>query len=265
LKKIAVMLAIFFITLIPKHSFAADNNAPVIAPIVSYLLSDTENKELGKIMPLGDSITFDWFYGDTRPDSLRTGYRSHLWWKLEEKGYKMNFVGSRSTGAAISPSFDGNNEGYAGWTVFQVALNISNWLRENPPDTILLHIGTNNPVNGFTYDQSVNDVNYILDRVDDFERERGVKIKVILARILKCQKHPGWMEEFNRRLGIMAQHRIDTGDNLVVVDMENGAGINYSTDIRDGIHPTNCGYEKMANVWYTALTGKDAPALKSCY
>jgi lysophospholipase L1-like esterase len=70
---------------------------------------------------------------------------------------------------------------------------------------------------------------------------------------------------YNRRLGTMAQRRIDQGDNLMVVNMESGAGLNYSRDLVDGIHPTNCGYEKMANLWYEALTGEDAPALTSCH
>ena len=277
MKKIVTITWVFFVIFNPVYIFANQNITPIISylladnkssstsisPIVSYLLSD--NKNLGKIMPLGDSITFDWYYGDSRPESLRTGYRSHLWWKLKERGYIMDFVGSRNTGGAVSPSFDGNNEGYTGWTVYYIAKNISTFLKNNPPDTILLHIGTNNPINGYTYDQSVNDVSYILDRVDEFERSRGIKIKVILARVLKCKKHPGWMEEFNRRLGAMAQRRIDAGDDLVVVDMENGAGIDYNKDLRDGIHPTNCGYEKMANVWFRALTGKNPPPLQFCH
>ena len=52
------------------------------------------------------------------------------------------------------------------------------------------------------------------------------------------------MIDYNRRLGTMAQRRIDRGDDLMVVNMESGAGLNYSRDLVDGIHPTNCGYEK---------------------
>ncbi len=51
----------------------------------------------------------------------------------------------------------------------------------------------------------------------------------------------------------MAQNRIDEGDDIIIVDMENGAGINYSTDLVDGIHPNDTGYSKMANVWFKAL------------
>ena len=51
----------------------------------------------------------------------------------------------------------------------------------------------------------------------------------------------------------MAQQRIDNGDKIVIVDMENGAGLNYSSDMRDPAHPTDTGYNKMATVWFNAL------------
>ncbi|MCK5685424.1 hypothetical protein KAJ27_14930, partial [bacterium] len=33
-----------------------------------------------KIMPLGDSITWDWYYNDIRTDAELSGYRNHLWY-----------------------------------------------------------------------------------------------------------------------------------------------------------------------------------------
>jgi hypothetical protein len=36
-----------------------------------------------------------------------------------------------------------------------------------------------------------------------------------------------------------------------VVDMENGAGIDYdSSDMKDRLHPSQTGYDKMATHWY---------------
>ena len=37
--------------------------------------------------------------------------------------------------------------------------------------------------------------------------------------------------------------------------MENGAGIDYSTEMIDNLHPTDAGYEKMASLWYSELSG----------
>jgi hypothetical protein len=106
--------------LLPFRLLANDANLSV-SPIISYLLTGkklpntmpvitsyllSKDKDLGTIMPLGDSITWDWYYGDTRPDSLRHAYRNHLWWKLKAEHYKMNFVGSRYNGGAVRPSYD---------------------------------------------------------------------------------------------------------------------------------------------------------------
>jgi lysophospholipase L1-like esterase len=264
--------------LLPFRLFANDANQS-ISPVISYLLANKDrintmpvitsyllssDKNLGTIMPLGDSITWDWYYGDTRPDSLRHAYRNHLWWKLQAAHYKMNFVGTRYNGSAVRPKYDGNNEGYTGWSAYQIYKNIYNWLKKNPADIILLHIGTNDSVS-VSPDTAVQYVSLILDEIDRFEKDNHRNIKVVLAKIILYPKEADWVKTYNNKLGNMAQNRIGRGDNIVIVDMLNGAGINFSKDLIDGIHPTNCGYEKMANLWFKALTGKPAPKLKSCY
>lgn len=233
-----------------------------MAVIVSYLLSDLEEAGSTKIMPIGDSITWDWYYGDPRTDAERSGYRSHLWYKLQEIGYKADFVGSRTNGGAVAPRFDGANEGYTGWTSYQIADQVYHWLEMNPPDVVLLHIGTNDSVH---YASDTAGVEQILDQVDFFEKNRGLHIKVIVARIISLPSNPNWISRFNRNLDAMVRSRIVSGDDLEIVDMEYGAGLNYGRDLIDGIHPTNCGYEKMANVWFKVLTGRSSPGLKSCY
>lgn len=51
----------------------------------------------------------------------------------------------------------------------------------------------------------------------------------------------------------MARLRTDAGDLLIVVNMENGAGLAYPDDIQDAWHPTQGGYDKMAELWYQKL------------
>ena len=56
----------------------------------------------------------------------------------------------------------------------------------------------------------------------------------------------------------MAQARMP-GDKIKIVDMEDGAGIDYDMrpagDMFDLLHPYQygAGYDKMADVWYSAL------------
>jgi acyl-CoA thioesterase-1 len=202
-----------------------------------------------KIMPLGDSITWDWYYWDNRTDAERSGYRNYLWYLLQNDGYEVDFVGSRVNGGVVTPLFDGDNDGYTGYTSHQIADMVYNLLTINTPDIILLHIGTNDWPS-----TSVYGVERILNEIDRFEQNHNITIKVVLAQIIKLPARDiTWAGKFNDNLYDMAKNRIDEGDDIILIDMENGAGINYSTDLVDGIHPNNTGYSKMANVWFNAI------------
>ncbi len=211
-----------------------------------------------RIMPLGDSITWDWHFDDTRTDAKRSGYRNYLWYKLENVGYSAEFVGSRTTGGAIEPYFDGDNEGHKGWTSHQIANHVYNYLKLNPSDVVLLYIGTNDE------STSVGGVEKILDEIDRFEGDSGTQVQVVLALIMSNVINPKVISMYNNNLNAMAKSRIDNGDDVLIVNMENGAGIVYNgpnRDFRDGVHPNDCGYEKMANIWFTALTGEASPGI----
>lgn len=213
----------------------------------SFSLSSVLQAQI-KIMPLGDSITWDWYYGDGRPDSIRHGYRNHLWYQLQNANYDVDFVGSLNNGGSISPSFDGDNEGYTGHFCHQIASNVYHYLLTNTPDIILLHIGTNGSAS-FSPSKSVADAENILNEIDRFERDKKVKITVILAQIINLQKNPFWINSYNSQLAIMAQNRITNGDDIILVNMQSAVG----WDLIDGIHPTNSGYQKMATAWFNKL------------
>ena len=198
-----------------------------------------------KIMPCGDSITYDNHSGDSRPSSERTSYRSHLWYALQDGGYDVDFVGSVVAGEAIVPPFDPDNEGHPGWTDSQVRDNIYNWLVATPADIVLLHIGTN------ALSSDPDQVEEILDNIDTYETNSGNHVTVLLARIINRIDYSSTTTDFNDNVEAMAIAR--TGDDIVMVDMEDGAGINYSTDMTDNLHPNDTGYAKMADLWYTHL------------
>ena len=62
-----------------------------------------------RIMPLGDSITYDNYIGDERPIGERIAYRYRLWQLLTSAHYDFDFVGSREAGEDVLP--DPDNEG----------------------------------------------------------------------------------------------------------------------------------------------------------
>jgi|GEM_PF-2788568 len=207
------------------------------------------------IMPLGNSITFDTHKDETRPDGERISYRFDLWDALRGDDISFDFVGSQSSGYDIFP--DHQNEGHSGWRDDQIALNIYGWLQANPnTDIILLHIGTN------ALDSSRADVQNILNQIDAFESNFAKQIWVVLARIINRVPYSSLTTTFNNNIQDMVNARINNGDKLLMVDMEDGAGLNYSIsttppysggDMYDDLHPNPNGYSKMANVWYNAL------------
>jgi hypothetical protein len=204
-----------------------------------------------RIMPLGDSITYDNHSGDTRPAGLRTGYRQPLWVSLVNAGYNVDFVGSRIAGENALPDFDPDNEGYPGWTDGDIADTVYDILVDNPADIILLHIGTNE------VSPDPAQVEAILNEIDRFENDYGQAVIVVLARIINRATYSADTAQFNDNVQQMAENRMASGDDIVIVDMEDSAGLIYALqpngDMYDNLHPNADGYAKMADEWFDAL------------
>jgi hypothetical protein len=211
-----------------------------------------------KIMPLGDSITRGSSSGEPDLDK-QVSYRKALNDQLVAAGYDVDFVGSQDSGYAVFA--DSQHEGHGGFTAGQIRDGVYDWLDTNPADIILLHIGTND-IGLQNPDDIVSDVSQLLDRIDDYEFDKGVDITVILALIINRSPIDPDTTDFNDELYDMAQDRIISGDRIEIVDMEVGADINYDLytdippgDMYDEFHPYNygIGYEKMADEWFSAL------------
>lgn len=200
-----------------------------------------------RIMPLGDSITYDNNYEDAvdpRPSGLRTAYRSHLYYLLSNQNITFDFVGSKIAGQDVQPPIDPNNEAYPGKDSDFMSSNIYDFLTANPADMILIHIGTNDHDNG-----NMTHMKSLLDEIDRFEANYNTPIRVILALIIQRQDVVDLtIDAFNNNLAELANNRINRGDNIIVVDMENDANLT-SDDYADGTHPNDVGYGKMANLW----------------
>jgi len=215
--------------------------------------------EAVRIMPLGDSITAGEHYGYPSYGE-RIGYRKHLYELLIASGYDVDFVGSLNWGYDITPAFDCDHEGHPGWTASTIASNTYGWLEQNPADIILAHVGTN----GLNVN-NVTDVEQMLNEIDRYEMDNDVEIIVFLARIIHRYQMSAQATTtaFNDAVEAMALYRMQNqGDKIIMVDMENGAGIDYMTDgvdmlgttypgvSHDLYHPSDQGNIKMANLWF---------------
>lgn len=207
-----------------------------------------------RIMPLGDSITAGKSSG-VDDVTRQISYRKDLWESLLAGSRSVDFVGSLINGEYYA-GFDPQHEGHSGWTDARIAFHIydnggENWLNLNPPDVILLHIGTN------ALNPDPTDVQNILNEIDQYEAATNRTVIVILARIIDMVPNNPTVHQFNDNVQAMAQVRIENGDKVILVDMEDGAGLIYSLqpagDMWDSLHPFASGYTKMAGVWLDAL------------
>lgn len=212
--------------------------------LITYICAEETSNPI-KIMPLGDSITSGYILADLddpRPFSIRTGYRSHLWYILSNAGFSSDFVGSQVAGEDIVPPFDPNHEGHRGWHSNDIAEKTYEYMVYSNPDIVLLHIGTND------YSTSVNGVISILNQIDLYEQATDHSIRVLIAQIIDNASPNGIIRGFNENIQSLVTSRILDGDNITLVDMYRGSGLQGS-DYTDMIHPNDSGNYKIASVW----------------
>ncbi|MCP4422090.1 MAG: hypothetical protein GY805_36215, partial [Chloroflexi bacterium] len=203
------------------------------------------------IMPLGNSITRGYGSGSnpTNP-SFNYGYRLELDNLLTTANNNFDFIGSLNDGGPSGVSFDFDHEGRGGFRADQIATWLSGYLTLNPPELVLLHIGTNDIAQ--ENDTSVTDVNIILDGIDTFDEQITVILALIVDQKPDDPKYmAGLVDTFNTNLQALAQSRTNNGDKIILVNQNNA--LTYPDDMFDWLHPNESGYNKMADVWFNAL------------
>lgn len=230
-----------------------------------------------RILPLGNSITVGETDGSLSEDKMK-GYRYGLRFLLKNAGYKLNFVGSQSSGCTYFNDCQHGGiggirdqyivrlltDGYDERNMVQILVPPRPYLDEYKPDIILLHIGTNDITHEGTAAITNQKITEILNKIDEYEIRSGKTVIVFLALIINRVKpwNPGSpaviTSQFNNAIKTMAQSRIVAGDYIVIVDMENNAGFTYSyaddmANDGQGIHPNETGYSKMAAFWYSSI------------
>ena len=219
--------------------------AAVILSIAALLPAALATGTPIRIMPLGDSITVG--YPGTN------SYRKTLNTLLQNNGHTVDFVGSQTYGEFADNQHEGHNGWYADHTTATntILSHISGWMAATPADIVLLHIGTND-INGGNEEPA--EVSAILNELFTENSNATIVLALIINR-KAGEDHRDDTSAYNINLNTMAQTRIALGDDIIVVDMESGAGLDYSTNSLDmgASHPTQLGYDKMATNWYPAV------------
>lgn len=222
-----------------------------------------------RIMPMGDSITVGYTNPDWSGGAFEFGYRSGLYTLLSNAGYDFRFVGisteprtfrdPRTTDPAWPPTLNletlgqAANNGYAGKDAAFLNQGIFSMLASQDPDIILLKIGTNG------YAQS--DRTALQTLVNTITTTKPA-CHLIIAQIMPRYTYVQEVVNYNtwiRDTLVPAQRAL--GRNVTVVDQyapfltdpANLTSIDQSLFSNGINHPSNPGYDKMAQVWFDAI------------
>lgn len=199
-----------------------------------------------RIMPLGDSITL----------GVNGGYRNGLWNRLTAAGRSFDFVGSQFDQYTHVPAK--NHEGHPGFSIGDISANVDGWLQSAAPTHVLLMIGT-------------NDVAWWCVRsADEVADDNAALVDKILADLpaawVVVGSIPPLTSEpippnnvdraqlgvaYNAALQSRMQARVASGQHVRFADVYGSLTV---ADLYDGVHPTEAAADKVAQVWYSALT-----------
>ncbi|MEU7873980.1 SGNH/GDSL hydrolase family protein [Dactylosporangium sp. NPDC049140] len=184
-----------------------------------------------RIMPLGASIT--WGTASTDGNGYREELRRHL---ADDAGIAVDFVGSQQSGNGP----DRDNEGHPGFRIDQVAAGADAWIGAARPDVVLINAGTNDIIQNYDVANAPARLGALVEQV----RRDAPGIKVVISTLVPNRDAAvnARVTAFNAKLPALGVPLVDFYGNLTLADI--GA---------DGIHPTDDGYSKLANAWYSAL------------
>ncbi|MBN1763952.1 MAG: hypothetical protein JW860_01740 [Sedimentisphaerales bacterium] len=212
-------------------------------------------EDFGKVMPLGDSITF----GANTPG----GYRDPLYQLLISKGHTLQYVGTLNTNSTALLNADGRqyHQGMSGWVIATgggrtgLYEYITDWMAATDPDVILLMIGTNDC--GIGYD--IPNVHVRLDALVERIFTNKPTVRLLLATVVPSSDPPTEANVviLNAQIPAIVTNHQALGRNIQLVPMYDA--LNASTDLVDTLHPDRGGYHKMATTWYESMTG-DIPS-----
>jgi lysophospholipase L1-like esterase len=112
------------------------------------------------------------------------------------------------------------------------------------PNIILLMIGTNDL---FARDKP-NMATRLEVLLDDIA-ENAPNALIVLAQLTPLGRDDANLTEYNAKIPSIVQSHAEKGQHIIGVDMSKLP----ISQLADGTHPNDQGYEYMANIWYAAI------------
>lgn len=198
-----------------------------------------------QIYPLGDSIT----YGDFQNGHSYPSYRYWLWNDLKSEGYDVDFIGSQH-GPDYGVTFDTDNDGHAGYTSARELAELPTWLPGLHPDIVLLHLGTNDVLEGVPQSVTLGNIGAIITDL----RATNPQVKILLAQIIPTSVNKTNLKIVSLNTGIAGlQQQMNTAASpIILVDQYTGYDGEHDNQ-NGGVHPAETGEVKIATRWNAAL------------
>jgi lysophospholipase L1-like esterase len=204
-----------------------------------------------RIMPLGASIT-QGFLG------THAGYRGPLHTMLDQARIPHRFVGSASDNPGQLPADQRQHEGHPGWVIADgngdggLRKHIDAWLAEGAadPDIALILVGSNDVLRGI-------DVPHAGARLDELiGRIRTLKPRVLIyvSTIPQVDAKPADTVSYNNQIKDLVKVREGRGEAVHLVDAY--TPLLASGMKADGVHPSDAGYQRLAELWQSAIIGQ---------
>jgi lysophospholipase L1-like esterase len=215
---------------------AADSGAqeePVFSPC--------PRAEPCRILPLGDSITYGVGYSG--------GYRVELFREALAAGKSLTFVGSQRNGPETIDEvrFPRHHEGHGGYRIDQL-MPLVPWLAlDGTPHIVLLMAGTND----IGQDHDLATAPERLGELVDALTEVAPDALIVVAKTTPLKIGVDQVLRYNDALEGVIEARAAQEKHVQLVDMFAGFP---DSELADNVHPGARGYERMAGIWYTAIS-----------
>lgn len=163
-----------------------------------------------------------------------------------------DFVGSLS-GSCSGNGVDQDHEGHSGSLATDYAKNgnLTVWLNQNPPDVVIMLLGTNDVLIG---KKPVDEILAAYDTLLGQMRAKNPKMQIIFSNLLPLdparwpQAGVDGIKALNSAISSYAPKKSTTQSPVYFID--NFAGFDAVKDTTDGEHPNDAGNEKLATKFY---------------
>jgi hypothetical protein len=206
-----------------------------------------------RIMPLGNSIT-----------QAQTGYNSYrrpLYKLLTNAGFTVDFIGSKNTvfknDSHPANDFDNDHEGHWGWRTDELISGrsgegkLSDWVKLNNPDFVLLHIGHNDIIQSIPISVIISNIESIIEII----RSQNPYVTILLAQLIPSNYSTQVAQNISTLNNSIPSIAISKStDKSAILLVDQATGFDPKIHTYDKIHPNLEGENLMAIKWFEVLS-----------